>query len=125
MARNFGKMQPTPIKVPAIHMFKISEDAPNIVLSPERTAILQGNEDGETWFDLTKDIPQVDGQWFIAVHEGDGFIACCERDPTMISLYGYDLWQIEHPGPREAIFCKYWDGEKVVEAKPEPPENVN
>lgn len=112
--KNWGKMIETEVVIPAATIPHFNEGEPDIVVVPERTARVQGNADG-TWYNLTKDIPLKDGQWFIAVQDGDGFIACCERDPTMISLVGYDIWQIEHPGPREEIFCKFWDGKEVVD----------
>ena len=110
LIKNWGKMIPTDVTVPAVTIPHVIEGEPDVVVVPERTARVQANAAGDTWYNLTKDVPLKDGQWFIAVQEEDGFIASCERDPTMISLYGYDILQIKHPGPREEIFCKFWNG---------------
>lgn len=113
--KNWGRMYPTEVAVPPTTVPNIIEGEPDIVIRPGRTAFVQGDADGNLWFHLVKDIPQKDGQWFIAVQDEDGFISCCERDPTMVSLFGYEIWQIETDMPRDDIFCHYWNGSDVVD----------
>lgn len=110
--KHWGKMDKVPVEIEPITMFQIDEDAEPIVLIPGRTAYLMGRGK-KTWWQMTKDIPLKDGQWFIAVDE-NGFIMCCERDPNMIMLFGIDLWQIESDKPRDQIFCQKWTGKEVV-----------
>jgi hypothetical protein len=112
LIKNWGKMERVPIKVEPIY-FPESD----IVFEPGRTAQLQG-QDGVTWYNMTKDIPIKDGQWFIAV-EGNGYICCCEQDPTMIPLFDTEIWQVETDLPRDEIFCQTWNGNEIVPTGPQ------
>jgi hypothetical protein len=113
--KNWGKMHPTEVDVPPTTVPNIIEGQPDIVVRPGYKAVVQADDEGNLWYNLTKDIPQKNGQWFIAVQDGDGFISCCERDPTMVSLFEYEIWQIETTIGRDAIFCHYWNGSDVVD----------
>jgi len=111
--RNWGKMVPIEVIVPPVVMSS-PLGLPDVVMEPGYRSFMQGNADGVTWYNLTKDIPLKDDQWFIAVQDGDGFIACCERDPSMVSLTGYDIIQIETDLTRDEIFCQKWADDDVV-----------
>lgn len=111
-AKNFGAMEKMPVEIEPIYMFQVDEDAEPIMIVPGRTAIVMG-KDGVTWWDMVKNIRVKDGQWFIAVDDA-GYIMCCEPDPNKVFLFDIDIWQINHPGPREAIFCQRWTGKEVV-----------
>jgi hypothetical protein len=113
--KNWGKMYPTEVDVPPTTVPNIIEGEPDIVVRPGSKAYVQGDAEGNLWYNLVAGIPQTDTQWFIAVQDGDGFISCCERDPTMVSLFDYEIWQIETDIGRDAIFCHYWDGSNVVD----------
>jgi hypothetical protein len=71
---------------------------------------------GKRWKDHVK---EKKGHWFIAVTD-DGTIISAEPDPTQSVVTNCDIWQIEHPGPAEAIRGKRWDGENAVPIPMEP-----
>jgi hypothetical protein len=111
MAKNYGKTHHELVEIPAVLNPFSKEDT---VLIPPRTYYRQHAADGKRW-DETAEAKE--GTWFIAVNE-DGWIVCCERDPTMVAVVGIDIWQIESDLPREEIFCKWWNGKEVTNAGP-------
>jgi len=105
MATNYGKTHYEEVEVPAI-----LNPFDDTVLIPARTYMRQHAENGERWDEVAQ---EKEGTFFIAVAD-DGYIMCCERDPTMVAVVDVDIWQIEHPGPRTDIFCKHWNGKEVT-----------
>lgn len=112
--KNWGKLVLVEVDVPPVTMPSFVEGGEDIVLKPGRKAFVQGTPKGDLWYLLTKDIKIKPTQWFIAVHDGDGWISMCESDPTMVSLVDYEIIQIETPLPRDDIFCQKWTGKEVV-----------
>ena len=115
MAKNFGKTHYKMFELPAVFAPKAKDDDPDIVIQPGMKLGQQTAANGAPWKDVAKEQA---GTWFIAVDDS-GYILCCERDPTMVAVVDHDIWQIEHPGPREAIHMKFWDGKKVIDGKPD------
>ena len=113
MAKNFGKFHSEPVEIPALMMFKANEDDPDVMLLPPRTFYKAVTADGVAWNDICKKLKPGKDDWFIAVQD-DGWILMAERDPTMMIISGYDVWQIRHPGPDEEIRRHKWTGKEVV-----------
>jgi hypothetical protein len=114
--RNFGKLHYNPVIIPTVYMYQTEvEEArgdPKVVMIPEKTVHQLADASDTPWKDVDLGTVAAD-DWWIAV-EADGFICCCEKDPSLISIDNRDIWQISHPGPRDAIFCQIWTGKEVV-----------
>ena len=117
--KNFGPLHYKVIEIPPVYMMKVNEDDPDVVLIPGRTVGQPVDATETPWKDVVAGIALTPTTWFIAVNENGGIVSC-ENDPTMVSIIDYDIWQIEHPGPREDIFVHVWTGTNVVD--PPPPE---
>jgi hypothetical protein len=114
--KNFGKLHYNPVTIPAIYMFQTeaqeASSAPKIMMIPEKIVYQLADASDVPWKDVDPGEANAD-DWWIAVEE-DGFICCCDKDPTLISIDGRDIWKISHKGPRDAIFCQRWTGKEVV-----------
>jgi hypothetical protein len=128
MPRNFGKLRLEPVEIPALKMFKLRDDDPDVIISPARTYGKPFDAQNDAWTDVCKMVKTGPNIWFIAVQD-NGWILMAEQDPTMISITGYDIWQIEHKGPDTEIRTRKWDGKNVVDwpvpVKEQEPSNGN
>jgi hypothetical protein len=114
MPKNFGKLRLEPVEIPAILLPKLRDEDPDVVVVPARTAGKPVDAQNDAWNDVCRTVKTGPNTWFIAVQD-DGWILMAERDPTMISIPGYDIWQIEHKGPDTEIRTRKWDGKNVVD----------
>lgn len=83
-----------------------------MLMMPARTYWRQYREDGTVWYDFCQTLPLGTNVWYIAVSP-EGFILSAEQDPTMLTVARVEYWQIEHPGPQEAIITHRWNGTEV------------
>ena len=100
MPHNFGKMH-----------YELIRDG-------EAAYGLPTDEEGRPWGEVVKEIETPQGAWYIAVGD-DGWIFAAERDPSLISMVGVDLWMIESDFGHEDLREHYWDGERI-NGKPFP-----
>lgn len=112
MIKNYGKLHSGPVEIPALMMFKVNEDDPDVMVLPPRTFYKAFAADGEAWNDICARMQLGPDDWFIAVQD-DGWILMAERDPTMMMISGHDIWRISHPGPDTAIRTHKWTGKEV------------
>ena len=116
MAKKLGQLHNEPLVLEPIYMFQTEEQEkarePKIMMMPERHFLKPFLGD-QGWYDFSLTLKPDPKRRFIAVRD-DGWIMSAERDPTMITVTGVDIWQIEHSGEQMDLIGHRWTGKEVV-----------